>query len=251
MPSRVTRGRRYQNSDLRNKLASEYVLGTQTLRVRRRLETLIQSDPSWWEHIEQWQNHLSGLNPTSDLSMDTTHLRQPPKRVWRQIANGTFNLTQQRKGLRWWWLPMGMAMSLVVGVLIQPVLVPIHQPLSVAQIRPVNYLAMMSSESQQNHFALVAYQGNKPGQSSIRLQLNLGMEEVEFGKAVVWMRDKTTGELALIDSLQNISNIRYMSPTEWKLLKNSSELLVTANLDPNSTLLYRGDCIELGHNILM
>lgn len=139
MPSRVTRGRRYQNSDLRNKLASEYVLGTQTLRVRRRLETLIQSDPSWWEHIEQWQNHLSGLNPTSDLSMDTTYLRQPPKRVWRQIANGTFNLTQQRKGLRWWWLPMGMAMSLVVGVLIQPVLVPIHQPLGVAQIRPVNY----------------------------------------------------------------------------------------------------------------
>ena len=112
-------------------------------------------------------------------------------------------------------------------------------------MRPASYLAMMSSDTQTNHFALVAYQGDKPGQSSLRMQRNLSLDKISQSKAMVWMRDNSTGELKLIDSLQNINDIRYMSPNEWKMLKSSSELLVTANRDPNSEVLYRGRCVEL------
>ena len=89
MSDRLT-SRRYQNSELRDKLASEYVLGTQTPRVRRRLETLMQADPTWWEHVEQWQQHLSGLNPSTELESSEHGLKRPPKRVWKNIAEKTF-----------------------------------------------------------------------------------------------------------------------------------------------------------------
>ncbi len=43
------------------------------------------------------------------------------------------------------------------------------------------------------------------------------------------MRDNSTGELKLIDSLKNINDIGYMLPNKWKKLNSSSELRVTAN----------------------
>ncbi|NOI75695.1 hypothetical protein F0224_08390 [Vibrio coralliilyticus] len=244
MSDRLT-SRRYQNSELRDKLASEYVLGTQTPRVRRRLETLMQADPTWWEHVEQWQQHLSGLNPSTKLGSSEHGLKRPPKRVWKNISEQTFSPSRGAKRIRWWWLPTGMALSLFVGVWLQPILLQSPLPIEAAQVQPVSYLAMMSSDTQKNHFALVAYQGDKPGQSSLRMQRNLNMDKVPMDRAMVWMRNSETGELQLIDSLQNVNDVRYMSPTEWQALKSSSELLVTANRDPESAVLYRGRCVEL------
>ncbi|MBU2898966.1 hypothetical protein [Vibrio hepatarius] len=239
------KSQRYQNSELRDRLAGEYVLGTQTPSVRRRMEALIKADPSWWVHIEQWQQHLSGINPSSDLNVSSTRLKKPPQRVWKKIANSTFGLRKREKSVRWWWLPTGMAFSMFVGVLLQSMFMYGSTEAKIVEVRPANYLAMMSSGEQKNHFALVAYQGDKPGQSSLRIQRNLSMDKIAESKAMVWMRDEVTGELKLIDSLKNINDIRYMSPKEWNMLKSSSELLVTVNRDPESEILYRGRCVEL------
>ncbi|EGU55604.1 hypothetical protein VINI7043_18469 [Vibrio nigripulchritudo ATCC 27043] len=245
MPNQITQGQRYLDSELRDKLAGEYALGTQTPRVRRRLEQLMDSDPTWWEHIESWHSHLAGLNPATELFRDSEDLAAPPKRVWNQIEASTFNIKKSPQGFKWWWLSTAMTLSLLIGTLIQPVLMPVSTIPDSANVRPVSYLAMMSSESHPNHFALVAYQGDKPGESNIQIQFNLGLQTLPMAEAVVWMKDKTTGELKLIDSLANIQKVRFMSPTEWKALKNSSELLVTMNENPNSRILYRGECVEL------
>ncbi|NRB66574.1 MAG: hypothetical protein HRU48_04260 [Vibrio sp.] len=244
MSDRLT-PRRYQNSELRDRLASEYVLGTQTPRVRRRLEALMKADTTWWEYVELWQQHLSGLNPCTELESSEHDLKRPPKRVWKNISARTFNSRRGARRIRWWWLPTGMALSLLAGIGLRPILLQPSLPIEIAQVRPVSYLAIMSSETQRNHFALVAYQGDKPGQSSLRMQRNLSMDDVPMDRAMVWMRDSESGELQLIDSLQNVNDIRYMSPTEWQALKNSSELLVTKNRDPESEVLYRGRCVEL------
>ena len=236
---------RYQNQELRDKLAGEYVLGTLTPLVRKRLETLMRSDPTWWEHIDLWHQHLSSLTPAIDMTHSEGNLKPPPRQVWKNIASQTIKPSKQTQTMRWWWLPISMAFSLLIGLSLQPFVSPTSQPTEIAQVRPISYLAMMSSESQKDHFALVAYQGEKPGQSSIRMQRNRAMAKVPMDRAMVWMRDGNTGELKLIDSLENVNNVRYMSPTEWQTLKNSSELLVTANRDPNSEILYRGRCVEL------
>lgn len=243
MPNTLT-SQRYQNSELRDKLAGEYVLGTQSPRVRRRLEALMQADPSWWEHVEQWQQNLSSITPSADLTLSSKNLKRPPKRVWKRIVNSTFGVRKRKSNLRW-WLPAGMAFSLFVGMFLQFNIMNTPSGINVAKVRPANYLAMMSSDTQKDHFALVAYQGDQPGQSSLRMQRNVSMDRISGDRAMVWMRDGLTGELILIDSLKNISDVRYMSPNEWQTLKSSSELIVTANRDSASEVLYRGRCVEL------
>jgi hypothetical protein len=121
------------------------------------------------------------------------------------------------------------------------------ETISAVQIKPVSYLAMMSSDRQPDHFALVAYQGDKPGRSSIRVQWNLNtkIDKATMSRAMVWMRDRNTGKLRLIASLAHIDHGHYMPPDEWQALKNSAELLVTANANPKSPVLYQGKCIEL------
>ncbi|BCL73684.1 hypothetical protein TUMSATVNIG1_56670 (plasmid) [Vibrio nigripulchritudo] len=49
----------------------------------------------------------------------------------------------------------------------------------------MSYLAMMSSESHPNHFALVAYQSDKHGESNIQLQFNLGLQTLPIADAIV------------------------------------------------------------------
>lgn len=245
MSEPLTSGR-YWNVLLRDRLAAEYVLGTQTNLVKCRMERLLRSDPTWWEHIEQWQQYLSDCSPTTNLQASALYFQSPPKRVWQRICERTQLSSKPSPSIRWWWLPVGMSMSLFLGVWVQNSVLPISPVIEIAQIQPITYLAMMSSETQRDYFALLAYQGDKPGQSSLRMQRNLSLDHMPLTQAMVWMRDKNTGELQLIDSLQKINQIRYMSPSEWQALKNSSELLVTASNNPNSQVLYRGHCIELG-----
>ncbi|MGL5109023.1 MAG: hypothetical protein ACRC7J_08100 [Vibrio ordalii] len=245
MPNRIT-NHRYESLELRDKLASEYVLGTLPRRVQRRLETLMKNDPSWWGHVAEWQQHLSDLCPTTASVSTQIQWKKPPKKVWERIAISTQGSIRPKRQQNRWWLATYMLFSLLLGIMIHPFILPYLTPdVPIVQIRPVNYLAMMSSDTQKDHFALVAYQGEMPGQSNIRIQYNLRMDKVNLNDAMVWMRDRESQQLRPIDSLVNIHQTRYLSVDEWQALKNSSELLVTENRDPASSVLYRGYCVEL------
>ena len=69
---------RYDNPELREALAAEYVLGTMPTRSRRRLEWLIARDPAWAQVIDAWADRLAPI----DAAMPS---EQPPLRVWRAI----------------------------------------------------------------------------------------------------------------------------------------------------------------------
>ncbi|WP_394208772.1 hypothetical protein [Enterovibrio calviensis] len=249
---------RYNSQELRDKLAAEYVLGTLPPRVRRRLETLMQNDPSWWEYIEIWQQHFSAFNPAIDANTDDSQFSTPPASVWKNLSLAIFPSSTGNKAStntpenikpslfrHPWFVPVGFVFSLMVGILISPVFVSQTPTSSVAQVKPASYLAMMSSADEPNLFALVAYQGAKPGESNLRLQRNLRDTDLPMENAVVWMVDKDTGTRKEIGSLRSINDTRFMTPTEWKALKNSTELIVTAEMSPTSQVLYRGRCVQL------
>lgn len=54
---------RYSNPTIREHLVSQYLLGTLSLKTRRRLEFLMAQDIAWYELVIQWHSHLSGLEP--------------------------------------------------------------------------------------------------------------------------------------------------------------------------------------------
>jgi anti-sigma-K factor RskA len=70
---------RYDDPRLLSLLAGEYVLGTLTLRARRRFERLMAARPAARRHVEEWQERLAPI----DLTLAPV---APPARVWQRIA---------------------------------------------------------------------------------------------------------------------------------------------------------------------
>lgn len=65
--------------DLRNRLASEYVLGTMRGPARRRFEDYLKRDPDLRADVARWEAHLTPLVARlPDI--------EPPARVWSRIA---------------------------------------------------------------------------------------------------------------------------------------------------------------------
>ena len=69
---------KYNDPELRQRLASEYVLGTLHGRARARFERLLRSDARLRDEVAAWQTRLM---PLADAVPPVT----PPPRVWRNI----------------------------------------------------------------------------------------------------------------------------------------------------------------------
>ncbi len=126
---------RYENLQLRDKLAAEYVLGTLTGRVRARFQRLLKYDAELRRNVSAWEARLT---PLADLVPAVT----PPARVWRAIA-ARIGVAPARNGWRaslafWRTLAAGSTMAvLALGVYL--VAAPKPEP-------PVGMVAVMSDE---------------------------------------------------------------------------------------------------------
>jgi anti-sigma-K factor RskA len=69
---------KYDDPELRDRLAAEYVLGTMPDRVRRRFERLIASDATLAARVAAWEARFAPLD-------EATPGTAPPARVWRAI----------------------------------------------------------------------------------------------------------------------------------------------------------------------
>jgi len=69
---------RYDDPDLRERLAAEYVLGTMPRRSRRRFERLIACDPALARTVGAWADRLAEIDAA-------TPAEEPPARVWRAV----------------------------------------------------------------------------------------------------------------------------------------------------------------------
>ena len=68
------------NPELRDSLAAEFVLGTQTRRVRARLEKLIRTDAELADRVAWWESNLEKI-------ADTVSPVPAPPWVWRRIED--------------------------------------------------------------------------------------------------------------------------------------------------------------------
>jgi anti-sigma-K factor RskA len=73
---------RYDDPELRERLAAEYVLGTLPSRSRRRFERLMAEDPALARVVAAWADRLAAIDTA-------TAAEEPPARVWRAVAART------------------------------------------------------------------------------------------------------------------------------------------------------------------
>lgn len=135
------------NDPLRQKLASEYVLGTLKGGARRRFEGWLYNDADLRNITAEWRQRLE---PMAEFATPVA----PPKRVWKQIEQ-RLHLTSQG-GWAWWrdslsfWRSLGLASSAIAALL---VIVMSTQLMSTPQI---SHVATLMDEKSQTALLLTA-----------------------------------------------------------------------------------------------
>ena len=129
---------RYQNPQLREKLAAEYVLGTLRGRARARFEALMRYDPALRSRVTDWEDKLTPMaRAGSDIA--------PPARVWNALSQ---RIAGEARQPRWWqslalWRGLaasGAAFALVLAIVIG--VAPEAQP-------PMSMVAVMNDTQGQ------------------------------------------------------------------------------------------------------
>jgi anti-sigma-K factor RskA len=110
--------------ELRNSLASEYVLGTMKGAARRRFEEYLRRDPALRHEVTRWENHLIPL--TNRLPSV-----EPSARVWSRIEaqlDGAISKPSAAKATGLWdslafWRNLGLGASGLAAALLVAVMV--------------------------------------------------------------------------------------------------------------------------------
>ncbi len=151
------------NPDLRNRLASEYVLGTMQGAARRRFHEYLKRDADLRAEVARWEAHLTPL--TARLP-DV----EPPARVWSRIEAqlDRFGSAATKSSGFWgslgFWRTLGLGASgvaaalLVVFVTQQPVLSPAaleQEPMLTAVLAEDNNDARVYIEQPKSNVLMV------------------------------------------------------------------------------------------------
>ncbi|MEH6470891.1 MAG: hypothetical protein V7752_06525 [Halopseudomonas sp.] len=226
---------RYQQPAVRDHLASHYVLGTQTRRVRRRCEQLIRQDPELEARVYQWQNQMNPIN-------DNIKPVEAPKRVWRDLQSQLDAAAPQRGG---WWMTLpfwrtccALLLMLSLGLWWQPQ-TPGH--------RAVDYMAVMHLVPAQAEPSLVitAYKGDAPGRSQLHLQWNKRLDPAQLDGLSLWAINRDTGQTTNLGALDRAQSQRLLTKPEWLAIKDSVELVVVRGASFDGPVLFRGPCLQL------
>ncbi|MGH7038714.1 MAG: anti-sigma factor [Stellaceae bacterium] len=122
---------RYDNPDLRELLAAEYVLGTMPHRARLRFEQVMTQDPALAELVGAWAERFSAIDRA-------TLAEEPPARVWRAVeariaapgapAQPVAGLVQPLRAALRLWRGFAVAASAVAAALIIYIAVSLTGP---------------------------------------------------------------------------------------------------------------------------
>ena len=263
---------RYRQPAICQHLASQYVAGVMTPRVRRRTQTLRQQNPELDRAIAQWSDRFSELHerlPPATLSPSTeaqlwqgiqSQLSAPQPRTKRHQPK---QYQPQRKWWRKWWTSLVLWRSFSgVGALASVLLALIvtlanpTPPIPLAPTGP-SYLATMAAEGdpeQGVQFVISAYAKQEGKPSRLHLQwLKQDPKQPQPQAQThpplhLWAEQRESGELIYIGLKPSEGQSWDLTKPMWTAIANSQRLLITADAQRPSkeNLLFSGLCLQLG-----
>ncbi len=129
---------RYGNPQLRDKLASEYVLGTLRGRARARFESLMRYDPPLRSLVTAWENRLTPLAGAA------TGIA-PPARVWHALSQRIAGETRKR----WPWESLAVWRGLAATGAAFALILAIVTGLGIESEAPMAMVAVMNDTQGQ------------------------------------------------------------------------------------------------------
>ncbi|WP_428033893.1 hypothetical protein [Amphritea sp.] len=250
----MSRCLRYQNPVICDYLASKYVAGTLTSRVRRRIEALLITTPELDRAIARWADSFAELHirlPEPEISMAAQQAS------WTVIEQAIHTETAEEKKAKvsfWnslfvWRFTTGgaalasvlMAYMLFTGSPVEPTVV----------IAGPDYLANMSAQgdSPDNvRFVITAYKKTEQNERSrLHVQWLKGATRSTDKRLHLWAEDKDTKAMTYIGLLPDNTNDWSLTKSAWKAVTTSQRLLMTADNHPPSAsnTLFSGLCLQL------
>ncbi|AJQ96577.1 hypothetical protein [Gynuella sunshinyii] len=234
---------RYQHPVVRRHLASQYVLGSQSARVRRRFERLMQEDTELLAEVYKWQQVLTGL-------ADTIPPKKAPEQVWKNLSaqidpapsQPSPSPTQRWSGLfSIWQLTTAVLVVLVATLLyIKPAEIQVG----------ADYIALMDSDDADANPELLisAYLSNGQQPSRLQFEWNDRTPRTNIEGLTLFAIDKDSGAITNLGRIGDISRPMLMEKSQWAALKNSSELIIATGNDPSQGQIFRGPCVQIAQS---
>lgn len=234
---------RYQNPELQDMLASNYVLGTLRGPARKRFERLMLTNSELSRRVHQWEAKMQPIH-------QTTPSIKPYKTTWKKILNsinpGTNNalIEALQKQLRLYksFTALAFTCALVVGIVAwSPWLA---QPTGGS----INYVAVLK-DNQQTPTMVVTL--NKTGRL-LTLDM-LEKPQIKDGKNLqLWAISHKSGETKSLGAIKLEKHVeKSLSKPQWGLIKNAEYLIVSVE-DPNlispiptGRIISKGLCVKV------
>ncbi len=236
---------RYDDPQVQQHLARSYVAGTLCGAARQRFETLRARIPALDERVRDWEEHLQPL-------ADAVPELSPRATLWGRIdasLNAEAPAATPAPAGRWWGslkLLRGLAFasSLAAVALAVLLLYPGSAP-----VAAIDYVAVLTDGDGEPRFVATASAATR----NFDVRVFGGQAPAANTDYQLWAISKTDGEprsLGLLDP--SSPSQRVLSESDWRLITDARELLVTAELpggsaigEPSDDIVSRGLCIRL------
>ncbi len=235
---------RYQIPEVTDHLASQFVLGTLSPRVRARTQRLRSQVPELDHRIRYWETRLSPLD-------DETEEVIPKQGTWTAIEDQLFGapesiaVAQPRISMGWIYkLTSGFsfAVALIVSILWWQQEPPATDNLS--------YLAVMHDSNQTPQLVATTYGASR----TLALEV-LSMPQISEDEGLeLWVASKTDKQIRSLGVLPRDQMVitKTLSEAQWRLIKDSDYLLLTKEEsggspigEPMGEMISKGLCIQL------
>ena len=261
----MSRCLRYQNPLIYQHLASQYVAGSVTPRVRKRIEKLALTVPELDREIAQWSDDFSELHiHVQSTGMQTERVTE----IWNQIDKSTFLATssEQEKGGFFSQLFIWQAAALTgaLATLVLTIMLWSSPDLKTTAPEQIaengfttgpDYLANMSlhgNANQEIQFVISAYFKNEKEPSRLFIQWpknpqkNTTEEVLSHKQLHLWAENKVSGELVYLGMQPSDEKQWNLTKSEWGAITNSSRLLMSKEkTNPTESLVFSGRCLQL------
>ena len=249
----------YRNPILRDRLASEYVLGTLAGLARKRFERLMRDDTELALAVEAWQARLQPLSETVPPMAPSAHLLQNIERQlgFDQAASVTKAPAVERKrnapraSVPGFWqrlfapIPMGaLAMGLAVGIIVPKLLLQLPGTASDVALLPASYVGVLADVHGRHGIAISSLRHGKTVDVKQLQPVQLAPDQTLF----LWAIDRT-GAIRPVGPLPNQKfGTAALPDTSERLFNDVLELAVSVERtgqtpgQPNVPFLFRGLC---------
>lgn len=225
----------YDDPDLLDALAAEYVIGTLRGPARRRFARLLRESVEAREAVEHWEALLGGLATVLPAV-------PPPARVWRRLEARLFQGAREPAGARLWrlWSLAATAAALVLAVLL------VWQP---SPGLPEGHVAIVSDAADQPQWVITA----DPATGSIRARAVNARAEAIDRAYELWMlpADGPPRSLGLLPVNGAVTR-HQVSPALLALLRNAKGLAISLEPAggsptgaPTGPVLYQAPIVDL------